>query len=277
MEQGTGSRPLAVVTGASSGIGYHLALLAASHGCDLLLAADTPLDQAVRDVRHAGAQAEAVQADLATGDGVRELIAAVGDRQVDMLMANAGHGLGGAFLEQRWQAIRHLIDTNIAGTLELVHALAPGMCLRAAGQPPARILFTGSVAGLQPGAYEAVYAASKAFIDSFAMALREELKGRPLTVTCLLPGPTDTGFFARAGMLDTAVGRGPKSDPAKVARIGFKAMLAGEADVVAGWFNKMQAAASRLAPGELTARMHARLAEPRAERPGQAPAGRNAE
>lgn len=262
MNEMTARRPLAVVTGASSGIGYHLALIAAQHGHDLVLAADTPLDATVGALKESGVQVQAVQADLATEAGVEQLIAAIGGRDVDVLMANAGHGLGGRFLEQDFADILHVINTNITGTLRLVHHVARRMCDRRPQLGNRRILITGSVAGLQPGAFEAVYAGSKAFINSFALALRNEMKDSPVTVTCLIPGPTETGFYARAGMLDTKVGQAKKSNPAKVARVGFDAMLKGEAEVVAGWFNKVQAVSSRFSPATLVAEMHGRQSEP---------------
>lgn len=256
-------RPLAVVTGASSGIGFHLARIAAEHGYDLVLAADTPLAQAVSECELLGSCVEPVQCDLATTAGTQQLIDTLGERDVGLLIANAGHGLGGPFLEQDFADVLHVVNTNITGTLHLIHHVGRRMRERAHGEGFGRILITGSVAGLQPGTYEAVYAASKAFIDSFAIALRNELKATPVTVTLLMPGATDTEFYERAGMSDTPIGQWDrKSDAAQVARIGFAAMLRGEADVVSGWFNKVQAAVSKFAPNELVAEAHARLAEP---------------
>jgi short-subunit dehydrogenase len=257
-------RPLTVVTGASSGIGYHLAKLAAEHGHDLVVAADTPLDQAVSDLRALGAGVDPVQADLASTDGVQQLIACIGEREVDVLMANAGHGLGGAFLEQDFQAILHVINTNITGTVHLVQHVGRQMVRRAHERGAGRILITGSIAGFQPGSFQAVYNGTKAFIDSFAMALRNELKGSNVTVSCLMPGPTDTEFFQRADMATTKVANDPKMlmQPEDVARVGFDAMLKGEADVVAGWRNKMQVAISKVMPAQAVAEMHRKLAEP---------------
>jgi uncharacterized protein len=260
MDEHDAPRPLAVVTGASSGIGYHLARLGAEHGYDLVVAADTPLADAVRDFTELGARVHAVQADLATTAGVQHLIDSIGGRDVAALMANAGHGLGGSFLAQDWEEILHVINTNIVGTLHLVQTIARSMVARASG----RILITGSVAGLHPGSFEAVYGASKAFIDSFALALREELEGTEVTVTCLLPGPTATGFYARADMLDTRVGQMPKADPGRVARLGFEAMCKGEADVVAGWMQKVGAIASKVAP-RVAAKVHRKVAEPKGQ------------
>lgn len=260
MDELNAPRPLAVVTGASSGIGYHLARCAAEHGYDLVVAADTPLADAARDFERLGAKVQAVQCDLATTDGVMHLIQAIGDRDVDALMANAGHGLGGSFLSQDFSAILHVINTNITGTVHLIQHVARGMVARARG----RILITGSIAGFQPGAFHAVYNGSKAFIDSFAIALRNELKGTEVTVSCLMPGATDTEFFERAGMETTKVANDPKMlmQPDEVAKIGFQAMLKGEADVVAGWKNKLQVAMSKVMPAQATAQMHRKLAEP---------------
>jgi short-subunit dehydrogenase len=261
MDEPKAPRPLAVVTGASSGIGYHLARCAAEHGYDLVVAADTPLADAVRDLEALGARVQAVQADLATTPGVQHLIQAIGGREVDALMANAGHGLGGSFLAQDFDEILHVINTNIVGTVHLVQHVARGMVARACG----RILITGSIAGFMPGSFQAVYNGSKAFIDSFALALRNELKGTEVTISCLMPGPTDTEFFQRADMLDTKVGQGRKSDPAEVARIGFEAMLKGEADVVAGLKNRLEVALSKVMPAQAVAQMHRRLAEPKGQ------------
>jgi short-subunit dehydrogenase len=260
MDELKAPRPLAVVTGASSGIGYELARRAAEHGYDLVVAADTPLSLAVRDFEGLGAQVEAVECDLASTDGVQQLVDRVAGRQVDVLMANAGHGLGGAFLDQDFAAVLHVINTNVTGTVHLIQQV--GRRMRDRGQ--GRILVTGSIAGFQPGAFHAVYNGSKAFIDSFAMALRNELTGTDVTVTCLLPGPTDTEFFERADMQDTKVANDPKMmmQPGEVARIGFDAMLKGEADVVAGLRNRMQVAISKVMPAQAVAEMHRKLAEP---------------
>jgi short-subunit dehydrogenase len=260
MDELKAPRPLAVVTGASSGIGYHLARVAVEHGYDLVVAADTPLDDAVQDFRSLGAQrVDAVQADLATRQGVDELVGKLQGREVDALLANAGHGLGGAFLEQDFEAVQHVIDTNVTGTIYLIQHVARGMTARGQG----RILVTGSIAGFQPGSFHAVYNGSKAFIDSFAQALRNEMKHTGVTVSLLMPGVTDTEFFVRADLLDTKVGADmKKDDPAMVARVGFDAMLKGEADVVAGWKNKLQVMGSKVLPAQAVAQSHRKLAEP---------------
>lgn len=200
-------RSLAVVTGASSGIGFYLAKECAENGYDLLIAADsTELEAAAEKLRSLGVNVQTVETDLATIEGVDDLYEAADGRQVDVLMANAGHGLGHEFLDQDFEEARHVIDTNVTGTVYLVHKIGRDMRARGSG----RILFTGSIAGFIPGTYHAVYNATKAFIDSFSFALRAELKDSGVSVTCLMPGATDTDFFARADMLDTKVGAGKK-------------------------------------------------------------------
>ncbi len=253
------ARPLAIVTGASSGIGFELAKRCAAEGFDLLVAADDPrIEEAARALGQAGGSVEAVQVDLATPEGVDRLLAAVKDRPIDALLANAGHGLGRAFLDQDWDEIRHVIDTNVTGTVYLLHRVGREM----AGRGHGRILITGSIAGFMPGTYQAVYNATKAFIDMFSYALRAEVQGRGVTVTCLMPGPTETEFFERADLMDTKVGQAKKDDPAEVAENGFKAMMAGDSGVVSGWQNKLQVALAKILPETVMAGQHAKQAAP---------------
>jgi short-subunit dehydrogenase len=254
-------KPLAVVTGASTGIGFQLAKCCAEQGFDLVIAADQrQVEEAAEVFRGMGAKVTAVEADLATIEGVDKLYDAVRmqGQPVDALLANAGHGLGKGFLDQDFAQVRHVIDTNITGTIYLIQKIGRDMRSRGDG----RILITGSIAGFLPGTFQAVYNGTKAFIDSFSFALREELRGTGVTVTCLMPGPTDTGFFERAGLMDTSVGQGRKDDPAMVARAGFNAMMNGQGDVVSGWKSKLQAAAALVTPAALVARQHRRMAEP---------------
>jgi short-subunit dehydrogenase len=253
------SRPLAIVTGASSGIGLELAAICAREGFDLVVGADrSEIHDAAAGFRDEGAEVTAVESDLATRSGVDELWRAVGDRPVEALLANAGHGLGGAFLDQDFDEVRHVIDTNVTGTLYLVQLAGRRMRDRGRG----RILLTGSSAGFMPGTYQAVYNGTKAFIDSVSFAVRAELKDSGVTVTCLMPGATETDFFERADMLDTKVGQSKKDDPADVARIGFDAMLRGDGDVVSGWKNKLQTAIASVTPAGMLAEQHRRKAEP---------------
>ena len=252
-------RQFAIVTGASSGIGYELAKCCATAGYDLLIAADEPeIHQAARVLEELGGRVESIEADLATLEGVDELCMRVAGRPVDALLANAGHGLGRAFLEQDFRQIRHVIDTNITGTVYLIQRIGQAMVSRGCG----KILITGSIAGYLPGAFQAVYNGTKAFLNSFSFALRNELKDTEVTVTCLMPGETDTNFFERADMLDTYVGTKEKDDPADVARVGFEAMLDGEGEVVAGWKNKIETAIANVTPAGLLAEQHRRMAQP---------------
>ncbi len=254
------TRSFVIVTGASTGIGYELARQCVQNGFDVLIAADEPaIEQAAASLRQNGAAVDSVQADLATEEGVNRLYAAAKGRKVDALLANAGRGLGHAFLDQDPKDWRRVVDTNITGTLLLIQKVARDM--RSAGS--GRILIVGSIAGFMPGTFQAVYNGTKAFLDSFAFALRHELWNSGVTVTCLMPGATETDFFERADMLDTKVGQAKKDDPAMVAKQGFDAMMAGKGDVVTGWHNKLQAAIAHIAPADLTAEIHRSMAEPK--------------
>jgi short-subunit dehydrogenase len=249
---------LAIVTGASTGIGLELARLAAGEGYDLLVAADTPFVDAAAGLKNLGVQVEQIEADLATEQGVQQLLDRLGDRRVDVLVANAGHGLGHGFLEQEPRDWRHVIDTNITGTLLLIQPIAKQMVARGEG----KILIIGSIAGHLAGSFQAVYNGTKAFIDSFSAALAEELKDTGVTVTCLKPGATETEFFERADMEDTKVGQAKKDDAADVAETGWEAMKDGKESVVYGLKNKLQVLASGVLPESATAVLHRKQAEP---------------
>ena len=252
---------LAVVTGASTGIGFQLARICAEHGYDLVIAANEPaIHDAAKDLRRPGVSVKAIEADLSTKEGVDQLYAAVeqSGRPVEALFANAGCGLGGAFLDQDFEKLRHIVDTNVTGTICLIQKI--GRDMRAIKQ--GKILIVGSIAGLIPGSFQAVYNGTKAFLDNFSYALRNELKDSGVTVSCLMPGATETEFFRRAEMLDTSVGQSKKDDPADVARDGFDALMAGEASVVSGWKNKVQAALTGIVSPEALAEQHRKMAEP---------------
>jgi uncharacterized protein len=261
--EGTTSRPLAVVTGASSGIGFELARQFVENDFDVVIAAeDGDIAAAARELSGAGGTVEAVQVDLAIPQGVEELYARVTalGRPVDALALNAGIGAGGAFAtDTALEDELRIIDLNVRSTVHLAKLVVPGMVARGQG----RILITSSIAATMPGTFQAVYNASKSFDQSFALALREELSDTGVTVTSLQPGPTDTEFFERADMLDTRVGAGDKDDPADVARDGFEAMMAGEERVVShGLKTKLQGRGSRFLPDSLKAKTHAKMAEP---------------
>jgi short-subunit dehydrogenase len=252
-------KQIAIVTGASTGIGFELARECARNGFDLLIAADEPaINTAADTLRQNGTGVEAVEADLATVEGVDKLLAALGGRPVAALLANAGRGLGRGFVEQDWTEIRRVIDTNVTGTTYLLHQVLKGMKERGNG----RVLITGSIAGFMPGTYQAVYNASKAYLDSISFAIRHELKGSGVTVSCLMPGATETEFFERGDLMDTKIGTAKKDDAAMVAKKGFDAMMKGEGDVVTGWHNKLQSAIANVLPAGVTAELHRKMAAP---------------
>lgn len=255
-------RPLAVVTGASSGIGLELARRFVEEGFDLVVAADeAELAVAADALGASGAAVRPVRVDLATAEGVDALVAQVRatGRPVDALALNAGTGRGGAFVETPLEGDLAVIALDVVGTVRLAKALVPAMVEWGAG----RVLVTASTASLMPGPWYATYAASKAFVHSFALALRHELADSGVTVTSLLPGPTDTRFFERAGMEDTPVGRGPQDDPADVADQAFEAMVAGRAEVtVRSLKARMQTAAAAVLPDRAKAAVHGAFTRP---------------
>jgi short-subunit dehydrogenase len=257
------SRPLALVTGASSGIGLELAKQFAENGFDLVIAAeDAELDPAAAQVRALGAAVSPVRVDLTRYDDVELLWEAVANagRPLAAAALNAGVGVGGAFADTDVAAELGLIQLNCASTVHLAKRVVQDMTGRGEG----RILFTSSVASQAPEPFQAVYAASKAFIQSFALALREELSDSGVTVTALLPGPTETEFFDRADLGDTKLGASDhKDDPAQVARQGFEGLMKGEASVFAGSLSsKAMGRLSAVTPGTLAAKAHRPMTEP---------------
>ena len=235
---------LAVVTGASSGIGLELAKLFARDGYDLFLAADRPLQAAADAVRQAGGEVVgSLEADLSTRAGVDELASRVAalNRPVAALCANAGHGLAGAFLDQDLNQALNVAETNVLGTTQLIWHLGRGMRAQGAG----RILITSSTASQMPGPWAAMYFGSKAFLESFGQALRVELKDAGVSVTLLLPGAAATEFFAREQGLDTKGAHGPMDSAADVARTGYAALLRGDDMVIHGEQNQQAVAQAR--------------------------------
>ena len=250
-----------LVTGASSGIGKELARVAAERGSDLLIVSDTDeIYSAATELGRTDRQVIPVQADLSTKQGIDALYDKARDigRPIDALFANAGRGLGQAFLDQNPADIQRVIDTNVSGTVYLLHRFVNDMRRQGWG----RVLITGSIAGMMPGTYQAIYNASKAFVNSFAYALRHELSDTGVTITVLMPGATESDFFETADILDTKLGAGPKDDPATVAKVGYEAMLRGDGHEVSGFANKLQAAMTRVLNDDQLAKMHEGLAKP---------------
>ena len=256
-------KQLALVTGASSGIGLELARQFAEHGFDLVLnAEDAGVEAAAVELRATGADVRAVQADLSTYDGVEQLYAAAAGtgRPLDAVALNAGVGLGGLFLETDLAREIEMIQLNVTSTVHLAKRVLTDMAARDAG----RVLITSSIASTMPGSYQSVYNATKSFLQSFAQALQDELKDTGVTVTSLMPGPTDTNFFHRAGMDGTRVGQSSgKDDPAQVAEQGFQALMKDKDKVVAGSATtKAQGVAAKVLPDKLKAAAHRKMAEP---------------
>lgn len=262
------TRPFAVVTGASAGIGLELARQFLSGGFDVLVAAE---DDRVHDVAGRltaaaggpdGARAEPVQVDLAEAAGVERLWAAAtaGGRAVDAVALHAGVGVGGEFTATSLAEERRMIDLNVTSAVHLAKLAARDM----AGRGQGHLLFTSSLAARVPAPYQAVYGATKAFVQSFAQSLRQELQEQGVSVTAFLPGPTDTEFFRRAGMEDTAMAQtSAQDDPATVAEQAFAAMRKGRDHVVTGSLGtKLQGAVADVLPNAPLAKAQGRMAEP---------------
>lgn len=246
---------LCVITGAASGIGLELARIAAAEGHELLLVDRDPSIEQVAATLSGGA----VVADLSTRDGVDALCSRLAGDAPDLLMLNAGRSLGHAFMEQPEDGILDVIETNVIGTTMLARRIGQRMATRGSG----RIMFTGSIVGYMPGPYQAVYNATKAYVNSLSVALSHELSGSGVTVTCLMPGATDTQVFERAGMQETPIGEMKKEDPVKVARSGYDAMMVGREQITPGVMNKIQATAAEILPAGMVAELHRKIAEPR--------------
>lgn len=254
---------LALVTGASSGIGLELAKQFAQHGYDLVVAAD---DDAIRDVPDKlsrwSSTVQPIQVDLRTPEGVEHLYQSTidGDRVLAAAALNAGIGRGEMFLKSELADDLSIVDLNVRSTVHLAKLVLRDMANRDTG----KVLFTSSIASQMPGSYQPVYNASKSFVQSFAEALQDELRDTAITVTALMPGPTDTNFFARAKMVESLMGKGPKDDPAKVARQGFEALMRGEQKIIAGSvLVKAMGAANHLLPDSVKAVGNRIMSRPR--------------
>ncbi|OBG92060.1 oxidoreductase [Mycobacterium sp. E3251] len=253
----------ALVTGASSGIGLELAKQFAQHGYDLVVAAE---DDAIRDVPDKLSRwdctVQPIQVDLRTPEGVEHLYQSTieGDRVLAAAALNAGIGRGEMFLKSELADDLSIVDLNVRSTVHLAKLVLRDMANRDSG----KVLFTSSIAAQMPGSYQPVYNASKSFVQSFAEALRDELRGTSITVTALMPGPTDTNFFGRAKMVESLMGKGAKDDPAKVARQGFESLMRGDQKVVAGSvLVKAMGAANRVLPDSVKAVGNRVMSRPR--------------
>jgi len=250
---------LALITGASSGIGFHLAREFATHGYDLVIVAnEDAIFSAADKLRAEGVKVDAYCLDLSVLANVQSLANSVDS--LDALVLNAGAAVYGDFVRKN-SLDDHLrmISLNVVSVVALTKLLIPKMLSRGEG----RVLITSSIAALMPGPLYATYAASKAFLLSFSEALRNELLDTRIRVTCLMPGATDTGIFARSGMLHTVVAEGDKDAPEDVARQAFAALMRGDHAILAASFRtKIEGTFAKMLPLRLLAILHRRKTRP---------------
>ncbi|HET7311382.1 MAG TPA: SDR family oxidoreductase [Mycobacteriales bacterium] len=253
-------RPLAVVTGASAGIGRELADILAREGHDLVLVARREGElKTLADELQQRHHAESIvaAADLSQPDAADQVVAAIGpDRPVDVLVNNAGFGGHGAFADRPRADELRMLAVNVTALTDLTRVLLPGMVARGRG----RILNVGSTAAFQPGPFMAVYYATKAYVLSFSQAIAEETRGTGVTVTCLCPGVTTTEFQQVAGVEDVPLTKGPLSMSARdVAEAAYAGMTRGKLIVIPGVHNKIGAQSTRFAPRGLMLKVVRRL------------------
>jgi short-subunit dehydrogenase len=258
----TGAKGLALVTGASSGIGFELAKLFSEDGYDVVVAADDDaIHASAEKLGSAGADVVPVQADLRRPEEVQRLYrtATEGGRHLTAAALNAGTGGAGKFVERDLESDLDVVDLNVRSTVLLSKLVLQDMAAQGSG----KVLYTSSIVAQMPGSHQSMYAASKSFVQSFAEALHDEMRDTGVTVTSLMPGPTDTNFFARLGMADTVVGRMPKDDPGEVAKQGYDAMMRGEQKVVAASpLSKAFGLANRFLPDSVKAVAHRLISQP---------------
>ena len=249
MSKSPGPEKTALVTGASSGIGYEFGRLLAQQGFNLVLVARSAdrLAEIARELATAHPiKAEVVALDLSRPEAPAQLFAEVKKRglTVDVLVNNAGFGDLCPYADSDWENQRQMIQLNVVSLAQLTRVFLAEMIQRKSG----KILNVGSTGSFAPVPYMAVYAATKAFVLSFSEALSAELQGTGVTVTALCPGVTKTNFFKRAKSENMLLRRLNQMQARDVAQIGYRAMMQGKARVVSGWFNKIMIASMRLAP-----------------------------
>lgn len=256
------TRKFAVITGASSGIGFELTKQCLEHDYDVMICAeDAGIVAAASKLAGAGGTVQAVRADLATREGVEQLYQAIVEthRPVDALLLNAGVGVGGAFIDTSLEDEMNMILLNCCHTVHLAKRVIPDLVARKQGH----VMITGSVVSTSPNPYQAVYGATKAFVMSFGEAIRHELANTGVTVTVLQPGATATSFFERAHLMNTKVGQGKKDDPALVAKNGFAAMIDGKDSVLAGGFkSKVEGLMNEILPETFKAAQASKTTKP---------------
>ncbi len=256
-------RSWALITGASSGIGRALAHEFADHGVDLVLTADEDLAPVAAEVATRGVEVRTVSADLRTSAGVEHLWTETSrvPGRLGAAALNAGIGVGGgSFLDTDLDAHLDVVRLDVLGTVQLTRLVLESMV--AVGQ--GRVLITSSLVAAMPGAYQVTYNASKSFLQSFAVGLQNELKDSPVTVTSLMPGPVETNFFRRAGMLDTRLGQARKDEPATIASQAYRGLMNGDRRVVGGGFlSQATARVNAVLPDSVKAKLQEILSRPR--------------
>jgi short-subunit dehydrogenase len=255
-------RPLAFVTGGSSGIGFELAKQFAENGFDVAISGSSErVHESVKALKELGVEAYGHQADAATFEGVENFWSFITDlkRPVEAAALNVGISLGGAFVDTKLEDELRLIAININGLVHLAKRVVHQMVANGHG----RILITSSISATTPTPYETVYGPSKAFGFSFAETLREELRGSGVTVTALLPGATDSDFHKNAGMGNTSLGKAKKNDKRLVAKQGFEALINDMDHVIGGdEETRRQAEENRTTPEPVKAARQAKLTRP---------------
>lgn len=256
------SRPLALITGGNTGIGLELSRLFAADGYDLVIVArdEKRLAEAKSELETKyGNKVDTLSADLSNPDAPAEIAAALGGRldELSALVNNAGFGTSGAFADTKLETELSVIQVNISALVHLTRLVVPGMIKRKAGH----ILNVGSTAGFQPGPGMSIYYASKAFVNSFSIALNAEFEDKGVKVSCLCPGPVETNFGARAGNSASKLfkQRAAIVSAADVAKSGYQAMKSNKPWVVPGVFNKIAIASQRLVPKSVVTGMVKRL------------------
>jgi len=248
-------KPWVLITGATSGIGYELAKLFAKDNYNLVIVArdQQELDNKASEFTQLGSDVISLSKDLFDKEEAFSLYAEVKSRGIiiDVLVNDAGQGLYGEFKDTEIDRELGIIDLNISSLVILTKLFLSDMTSRNSG----KILNLASVASKIPGPFQSVYHGTKAFVLSFTEAIREELKDTDVTITALMPGPTNTDFFNKADMLDSKVvqDKSALADPAKVALDGYEALMAGTDKVVSGIKNKVQVAMSNLMPDRMVA------------------------
>lgn len=257
------TKRFALITGATSGIGLELAKLFAKDNFNLVIVArdEDDLQHTAGLLQQDGIEVITVSKDLFEPDAAFELYEYLKSKniQIDVLVNDAGQGVYGKFVETDLNRELDIIQLNIASLVTLTKLYLKEMVARNTG----KILNVASIAGKTPGPYQAVYHGTKAFVHSFNEAVRAEIQDKAVTITSLLPGATDTDFFNKADMLDSKIVKeGQLADPAKVAKDGYEAMLAGKDMVISGLKNKIQVTLGNVTPDSMQAEQMGKMQEP---------------